>query len=312
MIGVACARAAAAGLGVGERGEQRHGGMPVDAAVVDLVGVGQQAVVAALFAALARAGGLPLVRHPVRAVVDNAQRFGSHLGQGVAVFAQAPQHSGAALGALGQQDPSASFGVGQRFAGQFGVFQLIDGFDRAFERVLQRGGGGLVELLSPAQHQDIASVLDVRDDASAVLGVLDRGQIVDRVVAAVGVLALLQPSPAGQVEEVPIGFLIVRTFRAAQVDHAHRRGVAVGHLGQQRSVGVVNLGIRAAGSLSVVGEPVGGQQSVAGAASLLLVRGDHVAAYGEDRLQAHEVVLLGAAQWGGAVLAAVRVGVLAV
>lgn len=89
--------------------------MAVDLAVKALVGIRQQAVVAAEFAALDRTLR-PVEVLALFVVVDDAQGFLRHLREGVLVVVQPPQHARTTLGALHEEGPAAPLGVGEVLA----------------------------------------------------------------------------------------------------------------------------------------------------------------------------------------------------
>ena len=140
--------------------------------VVGLVEVRQQALVATGFAnALAVASLLlqrvqaidrPGARRLV--VVHQAQGLCSHLGHGAGFGGQAGEHARTALGRFVEQQGLALVLLGQGFGHQFGFFDLEGHFNTALEGRLQGRHGLQLQRLGGCQDQDVAVVLDERND----------------------------------------------------------------------------------------------------------------------------------------------------
>ena len=161
-------------LGVGQ-GDQHFDGLgiaAVDVVVVGLVEVRQQALVATGFANALAGGGFLLQR--VQAidrpgarrlvVVHQAQGLCSHLGHGAGFGGQAGEHARTALGRFVEQQGLAVVLLGQGFGHQFGFFDLEGHFNTALEGRLQGGHGLQLQRLGGRQDQDVAVVLDERND----------------------------------------------------------------------------------------------------------------------------------------------------
>ena len=153
-----------------DREQQVPGAVPVDQLVDQLVAVAEQAVVAGL------AAGVPwvsaaVVGAGVRIEVGDPERLPGRPGERVLLGLQAAQHAGPALGGLGEQHPvpRAVFG-GQQLAVQLGVLQLEHRLDAAFQREHHRARHLFGRRLGELEDQDVAAVLDERDDAGAPIG----------------------------------------------------------------------------------------------------------------------------------------------
>ena len=108
-------------------------------AVVGLVGVAHQAVVAGRLAVLAAPAGPAADPPRVGVEVADPQGLPGHPGERVRVVEQPPQHAGAALGRLVEQELPASSRVGKRLGGQLVVFELERTWIARLERRLERG-----------------------------------------------------------------------------------------------------------------------------------------------------------------------------
>ena len=140
--------------------------------VVGLVEVRQQALVATGFANALAGGGFLLQRAQAidrpgarrLVVVHQAQGLCSHLGHGAGFGGQAGEHARTALGRFVEQQGLAVVLLGQGFGHQFGFFDLEGHFNAALEGRLQGGHGLQLQRLGGRQDQDVAVVLDERND----------------------------------------------------------------------------------------------------------------------------------------------------
>ena len=140
--------------------------------MVGLVEVRQQALVATGFANALAVASLLLQRAQAidrpgarrLVVVHQAQRRCSHLRHGTGLGGQAGEHARAALGRFVEQQCLAIVLLGQGLGHQFGFFDLEGHFNTALEGCLQGRHGLQLQRLGGCQDQDVAVVLDERND----------------------------------------------------------------------------------------------------------------------------------------------------
>lgn len=111
--------------------------MAVEHAVVHLVRVGHQAVVAGGLAVLPGSGGVPEVLPRLRVEVADAERFGTDPRQGARIVEQASEDTGAALGGLVEEDQAPVVTRREGLGGELVVLQLENHLNGVLERGLE-------------------------------------------------------------------------------------------------------------------------------------------------------------------------------
>ena len=142
--------------------------VPVEQAVVALVAVAEQAVVAGCLAPLADPGRV--ARDPRRCRGRSGRSSSASRATSASlrrVVEQAAQDAGAALGGLEEHSNLRAQLLGrERLGGQLLLLELEDGLDPALERRLERGHLALASSCSAGfEQQAVAVIFDERDHA---------------------------------------------------------------------------------------------------------------------------------------------------
>jgi hypothetical protein len=259
--------------------------LAIDAAVIGLVEVREEAVVAGGLALLSLGGGAPEVFAGVWVEVAEREGLTRDPGHGAFVLEQAAEHARAALGGLVEEEAAAIVAGGQRLGGELAVFDLELALDGALEGGLQRRHDGAAEGLGGVDEEAVAGVFDVGDHALLLGG---RGLV--RLGVELFRVLLARPDPALGVEE-EAGRIGVLAPAPAEVDPPDVGRVAVGEGGEGGAV-LVDQGGGATATVAIdSGEVDVGAQVVADPQALFFVRGDPVAAAGDDVAHAEEVLV---------------------
>src|SRR5207244_10122448 len=106
--------------------------LPVEQAVVPLVRVGHEAIVAGRFTVLLRPGGTAYVGPSLWIKVAEAQGLPCDLRERLRFLEQSLQHACPSLSRFIQEDAVPLALVGQRFSGKLIILELVLHLDRAF------------------------------------------------------------------------------------------------------------------------------------------------------------------------------------
>ena len=213
--------------------------------------------------------------------MQELQRLSGHVGQRPGAEHQVLQHARPALGRLEQQDLPGVRRVRQQFGREFAVLQLVGELHGVFQGAHQGGQSAGVRPGGRLDHQDVAGVLDVGNDALHLKG----------PTAHVLFLALQpdgrQPLRGVRVEQ-EAEFGLVRAVAPAVIDAPQGRAVPVGQV-QKRFALAGCDGLHPVGDATARREAQAAANLEADALAFLLVTADPLTAARGHRRHAEQV-----------------------